>query len=80
MKARSAEAERMLYLRPFPRAAEDERDLLEVVHEELLRLLVHVARSPACEHAVVGEELLELLGQRRMGDAAAADAEQLISS
>src|SRR5882672_5248726 len=33
-------------LAPVPRAAEDERDLLEVVDEELLRLLVHVARPP----------------------------------
>jgi hypothetical protein len=38
---------------------------------------VHVARPAAREHAVFGEELLELLRQRRLCDAAAPDAEQL---
>jgi hypothetical protein len=60
-----------------PRAAEDQRDLLEVVDEELLRLLMHVARPAAGEHAVFGEELLQLLRERRLCDAAAPDAEQL---
>ena len=74
--ARSADAERMLYLRPFQAAAEDERDLLEVVDEELPGFLVQVARVAAAED-VGGEQLLQLLRQRRLRDAAAADAEQL---
>ena len=64
-------------LAAVPRAAEDERDLLEVVDEELLRLLVRRRPTAGREHAVVGEQLLELLRQRRLRDAAAADAEQL---
>src|SRR5690349_4793470 len=64
-------------LAPVPRAAEDERDLLEVVHEELLRLLVHVAGSAAREDAALGEQLLQLLRERRLRDAATADAEHL---
>src|SRR5476649_470060 len=59
-----------------PRAAEHERDLLEVVDEELLRLLVRVA-GLLPEDTVLGEQLLELLRQRRLRDPAAADAEQL---
>src|SRR5207248_7335649 len=39
-------------LAAVPRAAEDERDLLEIVHEELLRLLVHVAGLSSRERAV----------------------------
>src|SRR5919197_538470 len=42
-------------LASVPGAAEDQRDLLEVVDEELLRLLVQIARAPAAEHAVFGE-------------------------
>src|SRR5439155_21996194 len=64
-------------LAAVPRAAEDERDLLEVVDEELLRFLVHVPRAAAAEHALFDEQLLQLLRQRRLGDAPAADAEQL---
>src|SRR5213075_636117 len=64
-------------LAAVPGAAEDERDLLEIVHEELLRFFVHVARPPAREHAIVAEQLLQFLRQRRLRDAAAADAEQL---
>ena len=43
MNARSADADWMLYLRPFQARAEHQRDLLEVVDEELLRLFVEVA-------------------------------------
>src|SRR5262245_25244672 len=64
-------------LASVPRAAEDQRDLFEVVDEELLRFFVHVARTPAGEHAALGKQFLELLRQRRLRDAAAADAEQL---
>src|SRR5439155_23871578 len=53
-------------LAPVPRAAEDDRDLLEIVHEESLRLLVDVARSPAGEDAVFREQLLQLLRERRL--------------
>ena len=38
---------------------------------------MHVARASLAEHAVGGEQLLQLLRQRRLRDAAAADAEQL---
>src|SRR5438128_1147500 len=64
-------------LSAVPRAAEHERDLLEVVDEEFLRLLVHVARPPVREDPAFGEQPLQLLRQRRLRDAAAADAEQL---
>src|SRR5947207_10348528 len=64
-------------LAAVPRAAEDERDLLEVVHEELLRLLVHVGGTAAREDAAFGEQLFQLLRQRRLRDAPAADAEHL---
>src|SRR4029079_10067019 len=64
-------------LAPVPGAAEHQRNLLEVVDEELLRLFVHVGGSAAGEHARFGEQLLQLLRQRRLRDAAAADAEQL---
>src|SRR5262252_4733699 len=64
-------------LAAIPGAAEDERDLLEVVHEELLRLFVDVARPPVREHPIVAEQLLQLLRERRLRDAAAADTEQL---
>ena len=77
MNARSADGAADAVLAAVPRAAEHERDLLEVVDEELLRLLVHVARSLAGEHAVRREQLLQLLRERRLRDAAAADAEQL---
>src|SRR5581483_9542012 len=61
-------------LPPVPRAAEDLRDLLEVVDEELLRLFVHVAAA-SVEDAAFGEQLLQLLGERRLRNAPAADAE-----
>src|SRR5439155_5023936 len=64
-------------LASIPRAAEHERDLLEVIDEEFLRLFVDVARAAAGEHAALGEELLQLLRERRLRDAAAADAQQL---
>src|SRR6476646_4711846 len=50
-------------LAAVPRAAEDQGDLLEVVDEEFLRLLVHVAGPrPPCEDTAFGEQLLKLLG------------------
>src|SRR5436190_3111723 len=64
-------------LAPVPGGAEHERDLLEVVDEELSRLLVQVVRTTAAEHAAFREQLLQLLRQRRLRHSAAADAEQL---
>ena len=63
-------------LAAVPGAAEHQRDLLEVVDEELLRILVHVAAAARCK-GVGGEQLLQLLRERRLRDPAAADAEQL---
>src|SRR5205823_9831676 len=63
-------------LAAVPGAAEDERDLLEVVDEELLRLFVHIARAPSAED-LGAEQLLQLLREGRLRDAAPADAEQL---
>src|SRR5580765_1076548 len=61
-------------LAAVPGAAEDERNLLEVVDEELLRLFVHVRRS-AAEDAVGREQLLQFLRERCLRDAAASNAE-----
>ena len=77
MNARSAVALLMLYFRPFHARAEHERDLLEVVDEELLRLLVERRRPCGRPERLRGEQLLQLLRERRLRDAAAADAEQL---
>src|SRR5262249_52456426 len=63
-------------LAAVPRAAEDERDLLEVIDEKLLRFLVHLAPA-AGEDAPFGKQLLQLLRERRLRHAAAADAEHL---
>ena len=64
-------------LAAVPRAAEHERDLLEVVHEELLRLFVESSADRGPPNASRGEQLLQLLRERRLRDAPAADAEQL---
>ena len=78
MNARSAVADLMLYLRPFHADSKMLRDLLEVVDEELLRFLAELfALAGAAERGFVGEQLLELLRERRLADAALADAEQL---
>src|SRR5262245_35062213 len=63
-------------LAAVPGAAEDERNLLEVVDEELFRLFVHVGRF-AAEDAVGREQLLQFLRERCLRDAAASNAEQL---
>src|SRR4030095_104822 len=64
-------------LAAVPRRFEDRRDLLEVVDEELLRFLAELFALPrAAERRFVGEELLHLLRQRGLADAALADAEQ----
>ncbi len=59
-----------------PRAAEDERNLLEVVDEELLRLLVHVGRAPSAEHTALSKQLLQFLREGRLRHPAAADAQE----
>src|SRR5919106_3682265 len=64
-------------LAPVPGAAEHQRNLLEVVDEELLGFLVHVSRPAPAEYALLGEQLLQFLRKRRLCDAATADAEQL---
>src|SRR6266705_2963167 len=64
-------------LAPVPCGAEDQCDLLEIVHEELLRFFVNVGRAPSAEYAVLGEQLFQFLRQRCLRDAAAADTEQL---
>src|SRR6185369_1299646 len=65
-------------LAAVPGAAKDQRDLLEVVDEKLLRILVRIGRAwPLAAERVGAEQFLQLLGQRRLGDAAAADAKQL---
>ncbi len=68
----------MLYLRPFQAVSKTDDDLLEVVDEELLRLVAELGglARPA-ERVLVGEQPLELLRQRRLRDAALAHAEQL---
>ena len=58
-------------LAAVPGAAEHQRDLLEVVDEELLRLLVRVARARRRPNASAREQLLQLLRERRLRDAAA---------
>src|SRR6185503_7626221 len=65
-------------LAAVPSRFEDARDLLEVVHEELLRLLAKLlALAGAAKRGFIGKQLLQLLCERRLADAALAHAEQL---
>ena len=64
-------------LAAVPGGVEHLRDLLQVVHEELLRLLAERVALASGAERLGREQLLELLRQRRLRDAAAADAEQL---
>mgnify|MGYP003694640331 CR=1 FL=1 len=77
MNARSAVADLMLYSAAVPCGAEHHRHLLEVVHEELLRVVAEVSRSSRAAERIAGEQLLQFLRERRLRDAAVADAEQL---
>ena len=60
-----------------PGGGEDLRDLLQVVDEEPLRFLAERVPLAALAECFGSEQLLELLRQRRLRDAAAADAQQL---
>src|SRR4029077_17378479 len=62
-------------LAAVPPPTEDQRDLLEVVHEELPDFFMEIG-GPASK-SVRREQLLELLCQRGLRHAAPADAEQL---
>src|SRR5262252_1834563 len=62
-------------LASVPGAAEHERDLLEVVDEELFRLFVHVALL--ARERVGRKELLQLLREGRLRDASSPYAQQL---
>ena len=64
-------------LAAVPGTAEDQGDLLEIVHEKLLRILVEVSGFSRPTESIRRKELLELLGQRRLGHATTADTEQL---
>src|SRR5688572_13213330 len=59
-----------------PRAAEHERNLLEVVHEELLHVVIE-SRLVLRTKGIGGEQLLQLLREGRLSHAARSDAEQL---
>src|SRR4029079_7817030 len=60
-----------------PGGAEDLRHLLQIVDEELLRLLAEgLPLAPGAER-LPREQLLQLLRERRLRDTAAAHAEQL---
>ena len=77
MNARSADADLDAVLAAVPGGAEHDGHLLEVVHEEPLRLLAElVALAPGAER-LGGEQLLQLLRERRLRDAPVPDAEQL---
>src|ERR1700736_4137490 len=56
-------------LAPAPRRVEDERDLLEVIDEELLGVLVEIGGLAAGPERLDGEQLLQFLRERRLGDA-----------
>ena len=60
-----------------PGRAEDHRHLLEVVHEEALRVVEERLRLALIAERVAGKEFLQFLRQRRLGDTPAAHAEQL---
>src|SRR5829696_4661289 len=60
-----------------PGRAEDLRHLLQVIHVELLRFLAERLALLARPERIGGEQLLQLLRERRLRDAARADPEQL---
>ena len=64
-------------LAPIPRALEHERNLFEIVHEELPGFLVKVVGSAHARKAVGREQLLQFLRERGLGDAPTPDAKQL---
>src|SRR6185436_2478424 len=60
-----------------PRTAEDQRDLFEVVHEKLFRVLMRVGRSPRRREDFRSEHFLQFLRERRLGHTSPANAQQL---
>src|SRR5450759_6034550 len=64
-------------LAAVPGGAEHLRDLLQVIHEELLRLFAERLPLLAGAEGFQGEQLLDLLRERRLRDAAGPDTQQL---
>src|SRR5690606_12686153 len=64
-------------LAAVPRRREQVRDLLEVIHEEALRLFAERLALASGPERLAGQQLLELLRERGLRHTPAADAQQL---